>query len=552
MIGRRNFLKIVGSSLAALPYNLLSLYKPGDHSVDLPYINLDVIPNGMREIIQRIPKAVIRPDGLLWIWDSGRREYRQSQLVPTQWNIERNNPFERLFIDKSWGIVLHWFGVSFNGDQSLAGYMRGFNGMRQVGEYHTKTSAHFLVGDTPADEIDDQDRTQVGIIQTQLPDSDGIPLVASHLSGLDHQAHQAKKQYFVRAYYELGYANPSIHSILTEFYDGPKLDPNYRTIAIEMTGLNFDQKESAPSVQQLANVVGVIYALMARYQIPAMNILGHHEIELRKPDPGKNFMALIRYLIGIYALYLRDWEFFKLVFGNFISEGQEPWSGVTQYFQFIRNYFIAIGLPDQVYQWERSVNYWNFFNSISTERLYNSSTLQPFHEFYPPIKKKVVIKKDRFLSPPGHEGIDLFLAQNGDVYNPEKKIEVFLPAKGQCLQLRNTGGCGFGYQVIFRHLQPDGAEILTVLSNLNEITPLEKGRVYATGHPIGSVLAGGPLGEGFLHFAVAYGATWDSVLRSRPVHPSGVTSDWIRRRYIDPQDYLLSWQAATDLVGPIN
>jgi hypothetical protein len=63
---------------------------------------------------------------------------------------------------------------------------------------------------------------------------------------------------------------------------------------------------------------------------------------------------------------------------------------------------------------------------------------------------------------------------------------------------------------------------------------------------MGTIAAGGPLGEGFLHFAIAYGATWDSFLQHRAILPSDVSADWIQRRYIDPETYLISPQTGDE------
>ena len=535
IIGRRNFLKLTGTSLIALPYNLISTLDPLKNK---PEISLDDIPKVLKGIFQRIPKMVIRPDGYLWYWENELQKYQQTQIAQTQWNIERNNSFERLFPDKSWGIVLHWFGAAFLGEQSLASYLRGFDGLRQVGSYQTRTSAHFLVGDS-ATSIS---QPELGVIQTQFPDSDGTPLVASHLYGLDYQAHENRQQYFVRAFYELGYNNKAVRSILTDLYDGPHLDPNYRTIAVEMTGANFYQYGNEPSEQQIANVVALLYALMLRYKIPVLNVLGHHEIELRKSDPGKKFMALIRYLLGIYALYIRDEEFFGLVFGEFISMSKSPWQGIIQYFEFIRDYQVVVDFPDQVYQWEAIVNYWEFYTKLARNYLPYKGFIKPFNQFSSPIKENVLIKKNNFLSPPDHEGVDLYLAENDDVYNPHNKIKIFLPAEGECLTIGYGAGCGFGYSVLFRHIEKNGTEVISIFSNLDEIKTLKVGAIYPAGYLLGTISAGSALGEGYLHFAIAYGATWEMVLKNNLAHPSDVTPEWVKQRYIDPLYYLMCWQ----------
>ncbi len=44
------------------------------------------------------------------------------------------------------GIVLHWYGDDLGFDQTVEGYLRGFNVAAQADNYLTRTSAHFLIG----------------------------------------------------------------------------------------------------------------------------------------------------------------------------------------------------------------------------------------------------------------------------------------------------------------------------------------------------------------------------------------------------------------------
>ena len=110
-----------------------------------------------------------------------------------------------------------------------------------------------------------------------------------------------------------------------------------RTIAIEIAGHSFDHPQFLPSDQKIANVIALVWALMKRYRIPATHILGHNEITLGKPDPGKKFLALIRYLIGVRALVEADIDSKHLVFGNFLGQEGDPELAVSRYFKFIRD-----------------------------------------------------------------------------------------------------------------------------------------------------------------------------------------------------------------------
>jgi hypothetical protein len=177
--------------------------------------------------------------------------------------------------------------------------LRGFDSLRNANNYTTRTSAHFLVGNAAPVPQAMAKEDVIGVLQTQAPDQDGTPFVASHLRPLNYKLHRERQQYFVKALDALEYADRDVHSILQDFFNGAKIDPGWRTIAIEITGFDFDDPEMTPDSQQMANVLGVIWAVMKRYKISALDILGHHEIELDKPDPGKLFMASIRYLLGV-------------------------------------------------------------------------------------------------------------------------------------------------------------------------------------------------------------------------------------------------------------
>jgi hypothetical protein len=172
--------------------------------------------------------------------------------------MEHSHRWDRLERDANWGIVLHWYGDDASFDRSEEGYLRGFNSLRQVANYTTRTSAHVLVGSETPTYYRDSDREAISILQTQKPDVDGYPFTASHLQALDYELHKEKRQYFVRALYELGYRQPSIHSILQEWFDGNRVDANMRSFAIELTGSNFELPDHSQSQQTLTRS-GVVW-----------------------------------------------------------------------------------------------------------------------------------------------------------------------------------------------------------------------------------------------------------------------------------------------------
>jgi hypothetical protein len=302
-ISRREFLKFAGINLCAvlLPNNL---YPDFNFLNDYPHLDINQLPSPIDKILALTPDAHIDARGFFNVPSNTDQTPVQVPLVPTQWNLENNTPIYRLKNGTPWGIVLHWFGDKEGKNLDLDGYLRGFNSIHKYDDYETFTSAHFLVGDADTSTLPSKDK--IGIIQTQEPDYDGTPFVASHLAGISYLRFQEGKQYFVKAYNQLGYEEPAVYSLLQTLYDGRLRDVNEYTIGIEITGAYFDNPATFPGEQKIANVLAVVWALMKRYQIPASNILGHLEIQMNKSDPGKIFLTLIRYLVGIKALVEDD------------------------------------------------------------------------------------------------------------------------------------------------------------------------------------------------------------------------------------------------------
>jgi hypothetical protein len=363
---RKTFLQL--ASLAGMAGSLPRwFFCSMEMSSDWPVLGLNQLPDQMRAILRLVPQLEIDGQGFLILhMDQGSSAVR-IPLAQTLWNQEHSNPWDRLESNHHWAIVLHWYGDDTGFDRTVEGYLRGFDELRTVTNYITRTSSHFLVGaDYPQPGVGN-DHDLVTILQTQQPDKDGTPFVASHLRPLDYTAHAERRQYFVRALYELGYRQPSIHSILQDWFDGPTVDANMRSLAIELTGCYFDAPGNIPSSQQIANAIGLIWALMKRYGIRASNILGHHEISLDKSDPGKRFMALIRCLLGAKALTENDPEMNELVFGQHLSSGHEPIQAVIIYLRWVRDYMVLVSQPSQVSAWEEEIGYWYLYDQVVSD-----------------------------------------------------------------------------------------------------------------------------------------------------------------------------------------
>jgi len=491
-------------------------------------LNLGKIPTYLRQILQLVPKTHFSEEGFLLLDEEQGNINNQVALVQTQWNIDRGHFLDRLLTDQPWAIVLHWYGDGDEFDDSLTGYLRGFNSLRRIEDYITRTSAHFLVGDNKPS----TGSNKIGIIQTQKPYEDGIPTLASHIHELDTLGHSEGEQYFVRALYQLAFANPAIHSILQEWFDGPTVDPNDVSIAIEITGKEFHRLEEFPSKQKVASTVSLIWALMERYQIRASNILGHHEIDLRKPDPGKEFLGLIRILIGLKALLEDDAQMKDLVFGQFLFENQTYDDAVRAYFKFIRDFLVLVDTPKELFDWENLSKYWFAFEAITGEDTIGDLAKR----FISPIEIGENVQILRPFDPNSLEGVDIVCeGAEGQIENKAVK----LTATGVCLYRNDAITGGQTMSAIFRHRLLTGSEVISIYSNLSSVGNLSVGKSYPVGFKLGAIDCRQVNFSSYLRFAIAYAGTWDTEYKDRPYTPENIGSEWIEKHFLDPLAFIV-------------
>ncbi len=506
----------------------------GQADENWPALTFDQLPAEIQSILKRTPQAYLDFQGFLQIKSPGKNP-APAPLAPTQWNLEHNQSYHRLRPDKPWGIVLHWYGDKENFDHSLKGYLRGFDSLREIDDYITQTSAHFLIGDdAPGMNADlEISQTPIAVIQTQAPDQDGTPFIASHLRNLDYEAHWDKRQYFVRAYYQLANQEPAVHSLLQDMFDGPREDPNRRTIAIEITGFSFDQPDYYPGHQKIANVLATVWAIMRRYRIPVKNLLGHHEIQLGKADPGKKLMAMIRFLLGVKALLEGDQLMCTLIFGQYLSEQIGRQQAVDRYFRLVYDYATLVGSRRSIYEWEIWSKYWLVMNAIDQRK-----NVHLAKELQPPLSGSAFLDGKAYLAPKNHEGVDLYVRRKSAASAASLSYPVKLIGDGLCLYHAPFCHCGQGSASIFRHYQADGSEILTVYEQLNESAELVQGQSYPKGYRLGNIKANKSYQTPYLHFAIAYGSCWEMDLQNLGHPPLNAGQSWITERYLEPLEFL--------------
>jgi murein DD-endopeptidase MepM/ murein hydrolase activator NlpD len=156
-----------------------------------------------------------------------------------------------------------------------------------------------------------------------------------------------------------------------------------------------------------------------------------------------------------------------------------------------------------------------------------------------PIDENYLTPGMKYLDPPNHEGIDLYpesFIKNSSRLELQKTIRLI--ANGECIFIGEGSGHHSGLMVLFSHIQPDGAKIISIYCNLDAVNDLRIGQRYPAGSSIGEIWAKGSSKGAYLHFAIAYGSTWETDLKNRSVPPLNCGPTWISKRYIDPIIYL--------------
>lgn len=528
MISRRDFIKTTFCSLAALglPAPLKKFNFINGEEL-YPSISWTLLPARIQKILLSVPDLSFDSAGFLWFVSSNRTNMRLP-VRRTQWNIEHSAAVDKLLPQYAWQIVLHWFGDSGDHNDNIDFFFYGFDQKKRVAEGKNYTSAHFLVG---TKRIDPKEKG-LSILQTQTPDNSGNPFVCSHLYYKDAE-NLPDDNYFLNAVKELSFEDKSIYFGLQDIYSHKDLDPNYTTIAIEISGSDFDNPDYDQNGQQIANVVGLLWALMRKYNISAQKILGHEEIDQRKTDPGKLFIALIRYLIGIKALLDENAEMFNLVFRDFLERSPDVDSAVKSYFDFYHGLLSYVARPDQVFRWESDTKFGVVQQTLHGEKEFNTDKfiLPVYPRFYP--------RADGFLLPVNHEGLDIYTTTTSSDYKQVWPVEVNLVSDGECVFVGRGSGCSWGKAAVFRHRQSDGAEFVSIYGHLNETSIFNIGKTYLIGTPVGMVCGSGKADDSYLHFALAYYATWKMDLRNHVYISPNVSQAWIKSRFFSPNEYFV-------------
>ena len=137
------------------------------------------------------------------------------------------------------------------------------------------------------------------------------------------------------------------------------------------------------------------------------------------------------------------------------------------------------------------------------------------------------------MQPDNHEGIDLVSA------TPQQVVRTIAP--GSCLFAGTIDRPHCGLMAVFRHVRPDGAQVLSIYGHLSELRQIQTGLYYPESTPIGAIHSQAAYQPAYLHFALAFGASWEHGLNAFPAPPPNAGTSWIQDRYLDPTALIEEW-----------
>ncbi len=272
---------------------------------------------------------------------------------------------------------------------------------------------------------------------------------------------------------------------------------------------------------------------MKHYRIQASNILGHHEVQLSKADPGKKFLTLVRFLIAIKALVDSDEEMKELVYGQFRDAHTSCTQAVEIYWKFLRDYLLLTSSPRTVYEWEAWSQYWFIHDLVLGTHVNPGMQL-----LSPPLMEKYSCPGKQYLNPENHAGADLYPLEEHDHSQFPGQSNVHLIGDGRCLYVGESSGVRTGKKVIFHHRQADGTEVLSIYENLSQVFNIRPGDEYPRGAVLGRISDSPITMTRYLNLSIAYGAAWEQTLKVQPDVPLNAGPTWIRSHFMDPIRYL--------------
>ncbi|MFO7942690.1 MAG: peptidoglycan recognition family protein [Anaerolineales bacterium] len=317
-----------------------SLFRPSTQPPDVSEITQKT-----KRIFELVPELMLDQQGVLRMKDG--TSVPQYQTFFNRYFQERELTFIE---DEPYGIMLHSFGESeayrlkFGGSPACVPqtYVMG------LGE---ASSAAFVIGEgsVPQEE-------NFGVIQTEKMSPEGIPYRTGHCMMADESPEWYMIKAYNKHYWTFGLDRGK--TIYFDFFGKNRGRPNARIIGVESAGSLYDQ--NIPPERVYANTIGLLVALMKRYEIAFSNIFGHYEFDSKKSDPGKIYLYSIRQLLLMYINLYGDDTLKELALDK------SGYESIDQAFKAQKHLFSLVSAEETI---QKAQDTWGDFSVIYTSIL---------------------------------------------------------------------------------------------------------------------------------------------------------------------------------------
>jgi len=325
--GRRDFFNVIGLA-SATP--LLSVFNKNNELFNIASEKLELNERA-RLILSEVVPLSFDEEGNLLIKGSANEAGKCVVSIPSKRSIERQATNTKVKDVKL--LVVHYDGAqrflrswkarnARNTLYGLDGKLASVNWC--VDEFDINPEGNYDLG--------------YGIMQTQPASDDPIrPYKGRHVTiGIDLATNRPDLNHIYTndIFNKLG-----LNSNLSDLVESGIRDIDSYSVGFEQIGWYYSKNfpNYFPPEKQIANALSLTMAAMKQFDLGPWDVVGHQEIQ-EKPDPGDEFMATLRFLMGVYALQQKgidnlsfsEYFAFKRHFinvGNFLKEK----SGVYRY-----------------------------------------------------------------------------------------------------------------------------------------------------------------------------------------------------------------------------
>lgn len=330
-VNRRDFLKLAGgaSAMSLVPSFIgkTELFAVKDEAL--------VLNERVESILSQVIPLSFDKQGNLMLRESRDKAGNCVVSMPTQRSKEYQKTNNRVKETKL--LVVHFDGASSFRNSGKARNARN----TLYGLDGNNASVHWCVDEFQINP-EGNDDIGYGILQTQPASGDpNKPFKGRHVTiGVELATGRPdlNRIYTGNLLNKLG-----LRSNLNNLIEAGIKDIDSYSVGFEQIGWYYSSNfpSNFPPEKQISNVLSLTLATIKQFDLGPWDIVGHNEIQ-EKPDPGNEFMATLRFLVGIYLLEQRSEERLSA------SE-----------FTVFKNYFNDIGKYLKEKSGEHRFNRWN-------------------------------------------------------------------------------------------------------------------------------------------------------------------------------------------------